>query len=169
MGRKNEIEMRKSSEKKAGRSLDMRSIFRVMMEEGYYPIYEESHIVFGLDDNLAVLEYEEGIMSLRLFFSIEKDSYPLFLEAANLTMLKAFSVKPVVLDDMKNLMFSCEMMCDNLREFRKFFPRAVARLKEALTIHKAEMKKMILASEVASATVPAADDAMTGTVRKILS
>ena len=84
-------------------------------------------------------------------------------------MLETYAVKSAILDDMENIMFSCELMCDNLREFRKFFPRAVARLKEALTIHKAEMKKMILASEVASATVPAADDAMAGTVRKILS
>lgn len=150
-------------------SLNMRSIFRCMMEEGYYPVFEQTHIQFGMDDNIAVVEYEEGILSVRLFFSIDEEAYDLFLEACNLTMLETYIVKPALLDDMKNLMFSCEMMCDNLREFRKFFPRAVARLKEALTIHKAEMKKMILASEVASATVPAADDAMAGTVRKILS
>lgn len=158
MGRKNVIEMRKCSEKKAGRSLDMKSIFRVMMEEGYYPIYEESHIVFGLDDNLAVLEYEEGIMSVRLFFSIEEDSYPLFLEAANLTMLKAFSVKPVVLDDMKNLMFSCETLCDTVSEFRKFMPRSIDLLREALDQHKKEMKQLLLNEELASKTIPATDD-----------
>ena len=158
MGRKNVIEMRKCSEKKAGRSLDMRSIFKVMMEEGYYPIYEESHIVFGLDDNLAVLEYEEGIMSVRLFFSIEQDSYPLFLEAANQTMLKTFSVKPVVLDDMKNLMFSCETMCDTVSEFRKFMPRSIDLLREALDQHKKEMKQLLLNEELASKTIPATDD-----------
>lgn len=150
--------MRKSSEKKAGRSLDMRSIFRVMMEEGYYPIYERTHIVFGLDDNLAVLEYEEGVLSVRLFFSIEQESYPLFLEAANQTMLKAFSVKPVVLDDMKNLMFSCEILCDTVREFRKFLPRTVELLREALTQHRSEMKKLLLVEESTSKTIPATDD-----------
>lgn len=155
---KNEIEMRKSSEKKAGRSLDMRSIFRVMMEEGYYPIYERTHIVFGLDDNLAVLEYEEGVLSVRLFFSIEQESYPLFLEAANQTMLKAFSVKPVVLDDMKNLMFSCEILCDTVREFRKFLPRTVELLRESLTQHRSEMKKLLLVEESTSKTIPATDD-----------
>jgi hypothetical protein len=51
-------------------SLNMRSIFRCMMEEGYYPVYENTHITFGLEDNLAVVEYEEGILSVRLFFSI---------------------------------------------------------------------------------------------------
>ena len=165
--------MRKSSEKKAGRSLDMRNIFRVMMEEGYYPIYERTHIVFGLDDNLAVLEYEEGVLSVRLFFSIEQESYPLFLEAANQTMLKAFSVKPVVLDDMKNLMFSCEILCDTVREFRKFFPRGVEMLKEAIRIHKKEMKKLLLSSSLLTGRVPATDDlaSMTGTEnsRKVLS
>ena len=26
-----------------------------MMEEGYYPVYENTHITFGLEDNLAVV------------------------------------------------------------------------------------------------------------------
>lgn len=140
------------------RSLKMRDIFRVMMEDGYYPIYEKSHIVFGIDDNLAILEYEEGIMSVRLFFSIEQDSYALFLEAANETMLKAFSVKPVVLDDMKNLMFSCEILCDTVREFRKFLPRSVDLLREALKQHKTEMKRLLLNEELATKKIPATDD-----------
>ena len=128
-----------------------------MMEEGYYPVYENTHITFGLEDNLAVVEYEEGILSVRLFFSIEKETYPLFLEAANETMLKAFIVKPVVLDDMKNLMFSCEMFCDNVREFRKFFPRSIELLREALRQHRKEMKRLLLAEELVSKTVPAKD------------
>ena len=140
-----------------------------MMEEGYYPTFEQTHIQFGMDDNIAVVEYEEGILAVRLFFTIDEDAYDLILEASNLTMLETYAVKSAILDDMKSLMFSCEIMCDNLREFRKLFPRAVSRLSEALTIHKAEVKKMILASEVASATIPATDGAMTGTVRKILS
>lgn len=138
-----------------------------MMEGGYYPIFEKSHIVFGLDDNLAIVEYEKGILSVRLFFSIEKETYPLFLEAANETMMKAFIVKPVVLDDMKNLMFSCETLCDNVREFRKFFPRSIELLRESLKQHRKEMKRLLLAEELISKTVPAKDDlpSMAGTTK----
>lgn len=136
----------------------MTGIFRCMMEGGYYPIYEKTHIVFGLDDNLATVEYEDGILAVRLFFSIEKDTYPIFLEAANETMMKEYIVKPVVLDDMKNLMFSCEIMCDNLREFRRFFPRSIELLREALSRHRTEMKRLLLAQELASKTIPATDD-----------
>lgn len=140
--------MKSDTEKKSGRSLNMTGIFRCMMEDGYYPIYEKTHIVFGLDDNLAIVEYEEGVLSVRLFFSIDAETYPLFLEAANETMLKAFIVKPVVLDDMKNLMFSCETLCDTVREFRKFFPRCIELLREALRQHKSEMKKLLLAESI---------------------
>lgn len=139
--------MKKQTENKTGRSLTMARIFRCMMEEGHYPIYETSHIVFGLDDNLAIVEYEEGVLSVRLFFSIEEDMYPLFLEASNWTMMTTFAVKPVVLDDMKNLMFSCETLCDNIREFRKFFPRSIDLIREALNRHRAEMKKTIPAKD----------------------
>ena len=131
-------------------SLNMKSIFRCMMEGGYYPIFEKTHIVFGLDDNLAIVEYEEDILSVRLFFSIEKDTYPLFLEAANETMMKAFVVKPVVLNDMENLMFSCETLCCNTREFKKFFPRSIELLRESLRQHKKEMKKLLVAEELIS-------------------
>jgi len=165
--------MKSDTEKKSGRSLNMTGIFRCMMEDGYYPIYEKPHIVFGLDDNLAVVEYEEGVLPVRLFFSIDAETYPLFLEAANETMLKAFIVKPVVLDDMKNLMFSCETLCDTVREFRKFFPRCIELLRESLKQHRTEMKKLLLAAEVTSKTIPATDDfsSMAGNIktRKILS
>ena len=150
--------MKRQSDKKTGRSLNMTGIFRCMMEGGYYPIYEKTHIVFGLDDNLATVEYEDGILAVRLFFSIEKDTYPIFLEAANETMMKEYIVKPVVLDDMKNLMFSCEIMCDNIREFRRFFPRSIELLREALSRHRTEMKRLLLAQELASKTIPATDD-----------
>ena len=150
--------MKRQSDKKKGRSLNMTGIFRCMMEGGYYPIYEKTHIVFGLDDNLATVEYEDGILAVRLFFSIEKDTYPIFLEAANETMMKEYIVKPVVLDDMKNLMFSCEIMCDNLREFRRFFPRSIELLREALSRHRTEMKRLLLAQELASKTIPATDN-----------
>lgn len=139
--------MKKQIDNKTGRSLDMVRIFRCMMEGGYNPIYETTHIVFGLDDNLAIVEYEDGVLSVRLFFSIEEDMYPLFLEASNRTMISTFSVKPVVLDDMKNLMFCCETLCDNVREFRKFFPRSIDLIREALSRHRVEMKKIIPAKD----------------------
>lgn len=128
------------------------------MEGGFCPIYEKTHIVFGIDDNMGVVEYEEGVLSVRIFFSIDEESYPLFLEASNATMIKAFSVKPVVLDDLKNIMFSCEVLCDNVREFRKFFPRSIELLKDALKQHRAEMKKLIMAEDLALRKVPASDD-----------
>lgn len=141
--------MKTNPDKKHERSLNLTRIFRCMMEGGYYPVYEKTHIIFGLDDNLAVVEYEEGILSVRLFFSIDEEIYPLFLEAGNETMMKAFIVKPVVLGDMKNLMFSCEMFCDNVREFRKFFPRSIELLRENLKIHRAEMKMIPAIDEFA--------------------
>ena len=128
-------------------TLNMTGIFRCMMEDGYYPVYEKNHIIFAIDDNLAVVEYEEGVLSVRLFFSIEEEAYDLFLEAGNQTMLRAFIVKPVLLDDMKNLMFSCEILCDNVREFRKFFPRCIELINEALSFHKGEMKKLFPAAD----------------------
>ena len=165
--------MKSDTEKKSGRSLNMTSIFRCMMEEGYYPVYENTHIVFGLDDNLAIVEYTEGILSVRLFFSIDAEAYEMFLEAANETMMKEYIVKPVVLDDMKNIMFSCEILCDTVREFRKFFPRSISLLTNALRQHRQEMKRLILASEIVSKTVPATDDwsSMAGTAksRKVVS
>ena len=151
----------------------MRSIFRCMMEEGYYPVYEKSHIVFGIDDNLCVVEYEEGILSIRLFFSIDEDDFEFFLEAANGTMLQAYMVKPTVLDDMQNLMFSCEIMCDTVREFRKFFPRGIEMLKEAIRIHRKEMKKILYSNSFLTKRVPATEDiasvAGTEKSRKVLS
>ena len=138
--------------------LDMKSIFRCMMEDGYYPTYEKTHILFEIDDNTAVVEYEERVLSIRLFFSIEEDAYDLFLEACNATMTETFLVKSAVLEDMKNIMFSCEILCDTVKEFRRFFPRGVERLTEAVLMHKAEMKKLIIAEKVSSATISAAED-----------
>lgn len=160
--------MKKHAVNKTGRSLNMTSIFRCMMESGHNPIYEKTHIVFGLDDNLAIVEYEEGILSVRLFFSIDEETYPLFLEAANETMMKTFAVKPVVLEDMKNLMFSCEIPCDTVREFRKFFPRCIERLREALQQHRKEMKRLIIADGLSSKTIPATDEfpSMTGNMKR---
>lgn len=140
------------------KNLDMRSIFRCMMEDGYYPTFEKTHILFDLSDNTAVVEYEEGVLSVRIFFSIDEDAYDLFLEASNAVMMDTFMVKPAVLDDMKNIMFSCEIPCDTAKEFRKFFPRCIERLTETLMMHKAEMKRLILAENVSSATISAAED-----------
>ena len=151
MGQENES-------RKTNNSLNMRSIFRCMMEGGYYPEYEDTHILFGIDDNMAVVEYEEGILSIRIFFSIDEDEYDLFLEASNAAMLETFIVKPAIMDNMKNIMFSCEMICSNVREFRKFFPRGIHYLQEAIRMHKIEMKKLILAEKLSSATISATED-----------
>lgn len=139
-------------------NLDMRRIFRCMMEEGLYPKYETTHITFNLDDNIAVVEYEEGILSIRVFFSIDEDTYDLFLEASNSTMTETFIVKPAILDDMKHIMFSCEIMCDNIRELRKFLPRGLDLIRKSLSMHKTEMKELILAENVSSAAISAAED-----------
>lgn len=151
--------IRQTDMKKTGHgSLNMRVIFRCMMEDGYYPTFEKTHILFNIDDNVAVVEYEEGILSIRIFFSIDEDDYDLFLEASNATMLKTFLVKPVVMDNMKNIMFSCEMMCSTIKEFKKTFPRGIGYLKEAIVMHKSEMKQLILAHQISTATISANDD-----------
>ena len=145
--------------KKTGHSsLNMRVIFRCMMEDGYYPTYENTHILFNIEDNVAVLEYKEDILSIRIFFSIEEDEYDLFLEASNAAMLESFIVKPVIMDNMKNIMFSCEMMCGTLREFRNFFPRGIQYLKDAIAVHKIQMKRLILSEKISSATITATED-----------
>lgn len=127
--------------------LSLKKIFKVMMEGGYYPSWEKTHIIFNMDDNLAVLEYEEGVLSTRIFFSIEENAYDLFLEASNTSMMETYLVKPVLLEDMCNIMFSCETMCDNIREVKKFLPRMVRLLNESITVHKSNMKKLVLANE----------------------
>ncbi len=149
--------MKQEKEKSSRSSLSLRTIFRYMMEEGYYPKYERTHIIFGMDDNIGVVQYQEGILSIRMFFTIEPEAHHLFLEASNSTMVETFAVKPVILDDRKNIMFSCEIMCDNLRDLRRFFPRGADRLKEALTIHKEEMKKAIMTDSLSSGSIASGD------------
>ena len=129
-----------------------------MMEDGYYPTFENNHILFNIEDNTAVLEYEEDILSIRIFFSIEEDEYDLFLEASNAAMLESFIVKPVIMDNMKNIMFSCEMICGTLREFRKLLPRGIRYLKEAIAVHKSQMKSLIQAEKISSATISASEE-----------
>lgn len=144
--------------KDMAKRLDIKSIFRCMMEGGYYPTYEKTHILFDIDDNTAVVEHEEGVVSIRIFFSIDESAYDLFLEASNATMSETFIVKPVVLNDKENIMFSFEMMCDTLKEFKKFFPRGVAKLAETLMHHKREMKRLMLTRKLSSATISATED-----------
>ena len=103
----------------------MLSMFKAMMEGGYYPYYNKTHIMFNHDDNTVIVEHEDGILCVRIFFSIEEEAYDLFLEASNQTMLDTYIVKPGLMDDMKTIMFSCETFCDNIREFRKLFPRCI--------------------------------------------
>ncbi len=141
-------------EKNSGRSsLNLKSIFKYMMEEGFYPKYEKTHILFSIDDNIGVVQYQERILTVRIFFTTEEEAYNLFLEASNSTMVETFSVKAVILDDRKNIMFSCEIMCDTLRDLKRFFPRAVSRLQEALIVHKAEMKKAIISDSLTSGAI----------------
>lgn len=114
-----------------------------MMEEGYYPQFEQNHILFNIDDNPATLEYENGIMTVRIFFSIDENSYEMFLKAGNATMSGTIGVKPVVLREREILMFSSETMCDTLREFRKFLPKSIELIRDAVTVHKHEMKSLL--------------------------
>ena len=145
--------------KRIAMALTLRDIFRCMMEDRRSPIYEDSHILFGIDDNLAVVEYEEKILAVRLFFSIDTEACRLFIEASNSMMLTTDIVKAVVLDDRTNIMFSCEMMCDTVKEFKKFFPRAVEYIKEAVVEHKREMKRLITSQDILSRNIAGADEA----------
>ena len=151
------------------RALTQVNIFRYLMENGYYPSFEDEHIVFELDGNIAVLEQEDEILSIRIFFSIEEKDFDNMLEASNSCMLQTYLVKPVLLDDMKSIMFSCETMCCTFRDFTRYFPKMVGLLKESLNIHKQEMKQILLTEEIMKAAMPATDDSATGTARKLLS
>ena len=122
----------------------IRKIFQYLMENGYCPTFEKTHITFGIGDNTAVLEYEENILSIRLFFSIEEEQYEDFLEASNSSMINSFLVRTTVLNDRKNIMFSCETLCDTFRDFQRFFPRLLELLAEGLDQHKNEMKELLI-------------------------
>lgn len=153
-------------------SLDMRKIFRYMMEKGLYPIYEDKFITFTLDDNLAILDYEEGILSVRLFFTIEEEGYEIFLEASNRSMLQSFGVKATVMDDMRSIMFSCENLCYTKHDLQRFLPRMLELLGEGLNAHKEEMKKILRAVDVMKNKRPVTEDRIleTGNInRKPLS
>ena len=148
------------------KGMKMQDIFRCMMEEGYRPEYEKTHILFNLDDNTGVVEYEENILSIRIFFAIAPDAFSLFLEASNSMMLESYMVKPIITEDRKSIMFSCEMMCDSIREFRKFFHRGVEYIIEALMMHKAEMKRLILSESHTMQGIPAMDESSMAGIAK---
>ena len=140
-------------------SLDMRKIFTYMMENGYEPHYEDKYILFDIDDNTSVLEYDDGILSIRTFFTIDEDGYDMFLEASNFAMMKSLMIRPVIMEDMKSIMFSCETLCGSLYEFRKFLPKLIDFSKKGLEIHKNEMRELIQASEMLmNKKMPGSDD-----------
>ena len=155
------------------KTLTKLSMFKAMMEGGYYPYYNKTHIMFSHDDNPVIVEQANGILCLRMFFTIEEEAYDLFLEASNQTMLDTYIVKPVLMNDMKTIMFSCETFCYNIREFRKFLPHCIHLIDESIAAHKKEMKKLVLAEEALSKTIPASDEwsSLAGTFKsqKILS
>ena len=155
------------------KTLTKLNMFKAMMEGGYYPYYNKTHIMFSHDDNPVIVEQANGILCLRMFFTIEEEAYDLFLEASNQTMLDTYIVKPVLMNDMKTIMFSCETFCDNIREFRKLFPRCIHLIDESIAAHRKEMKKLVLAEETVSKTIPASDEwsSLAGTLKsqKILS
>lgn len=135
--------MEQAFKKKGKESVSLKGIFRFLMEGGYYPTYEKTHISFDFEDNTAILEYEEGVLAVRLFFSIDEDIYNIFLEASNSVMIGTVGVKPIIMEDHKTLMFSAETMCDNMSEFKKFFPRSIKNIKDTLFLHRHEMKALL--------------------------
>lgn len=141
----------------------MLKIFRFLMENGYYPKYEKNYIMFDVDDNSAVLEYEDGVLTVRIFFTIDEEAYELFLEASNSAMLQSHMVKPIIMEDMKSIMFSCENLCDSMNDFKRFFPRMVELTRKGLYAHKQEMKTLIQATEAAANKMPALDEGIIGT------
>lgn len=137
---------------------EMRKIFTYMMENGYNPTFKGNYILFDIEDNTSVLEYDEGILSIRTFFTIDEDGYDIFLEASNLAMINSLVIRPVIMEDMKSIMFSCETICDNLNDFKRFFPKLIEFSKKGLEIHKHEMKELIQATEILNKTKPATED-----------
>ena len=115
------------------------------MEDGYYPKYEKSHLLFYIDGDMTVLEYENNILVMRILFSIDEKDYNVFLEASNTVMMNTLTVKTVMPEDRKSIIFSCETMCDNKKSLRKFLPAMISNLKDAMNLHREEMRKQILA------------------------
>lgn len=136
----------------------MRKIFRYMMENGYYPTYGDNYILFDIDSNTSVLEYEDGVLTVRTFFSIDEECYDMFLEASNHTMIRSFMIKPAVVEDMQSIMFSCETLCMNMSDFKRFLPKMRDKIRQGVDIHKNEMRKLIKATEMMSRKKPVMDE-----------
>ena len=154
------------------KDLTMRNIFKYMMENGYNPVFEDDYITFNMDDNTSVLELNNDILTIRTFFTIDEEEYDIFLEASNYTMLKSDMMKPVIMEDMKSIMFSCETLCENTNDFKRFFPRILTLSKKGLETHKNEMRELIQATSILKNKMPASEDSCfeTGTSRgKLLS
>ena len=162
-----QISKMKGSENQKEQCVSIKSIFKYMMEAGYNPEFEFTHIQFDLDGNIAVVDTENGFASIRLFFAIDEESYDLFIEASNLTMLKTYAVKPAVMDDRSNIVFSLEFICYNIREFKKIFPLAIECMRDALDVHKGEMRRLIMAYNRANKSIPATEDIVAGKTKKI--
>jgi hypothetical protein len=145
------------AENKQNNSLTMRKIFTHMIESGYNPRYEDGYILFDIEDNMSVLEYENGVLTIRTFFTIDEDGYDMFLEASNFAMIKSFMIKPVIMEDMKSIMFSSETLCENLNDFKRFLPRLIEFSKTGLQIHKNEMRELLKATDILSQKMPAED------------
>ena len=125
-------------------TLTMQMIFRYMMENGYYPEFDNTFILFDVGENTAFVDYEEGILSVKMFFAIEKDSIDTFLKASNDAMMSAYMVRPIITEEKSGIIFSCETFCDNIKDLRSFFPRLVIKLAEGLEIHKLAMQDLFL-------------------------
>ena len=153
-------------------SLTMRKIFACMMENGCCPTFEDGYILLDVDDNTSVLEYENGVLTLRTFFTIDKEGYEMFLEASNYAMIKSYMIKPVIMEDMKSIMFSCETFCQTVGDFKRFFPLMIEYLRKGMSVHKDQMRELLKAVEMLSHKKPATDEQIveTGIARgKLLS
>lgn len=139
-------------------SLTMRKIFACMMENGCCPTFEDGYILFDVDDNTSVLEYENGVLTLRTFFTIDKEGYEMFLEASNYAMIKSYMIKPVIMEDMKSIMFSCETFCQTVGDFKRFFPLMIEYLRKGMSVHKDQMRELLKAVEMLSYKKPATDE-----------
>ena len=82
----------------------------------------------------------------------------MFLEASNFAMIKSLMIKPVVMEDMKSIMFSSETLCDSMNEFRRFLPKLIEFSKKGLEIHKNEMMELMKATEMPGTKMPVSDD-----------
>ena len=67
-----------------------------MMEDGYYPVYRKTYITFSIGDDTAVLEYNQGILTLKIFFSIDDEYAALLLTAANTIMQSSPTIKSLM-------------------------------------------------------------------------